>query len=765
MTARIDPNEEPRDRDEPASSSARPVPLPAEYERLALLHAVGRLLTDNKGLEVTWPLLLTALNGVMGLRTAVLITSFRGCEQRFTWSGPTAAPEDLRVAEEHAGKVLAFLNHAERDLAGDQGRQFITLPLLHGGRSVFGVLQLEGLQPLEERDVLLLNAVASELGTVVVGQYAWRQLGASVVNLPGSNRWLRKLLDLSSVALQSATLDEALPAVLRALCRLFGTDVAELVLLSDDPERGHPGREVKRASLGLPDAGSANGADELAIALRVAAAGCPMLFDEPRVLEQAGLTCPNAELCSIIAAPLRIAGRIAGVMWTATGKHPGFTRTELEVLDAVAEGLAPVIEHTRLLDEQRKLSTALAAQNDEIRRAQLERERMETRLQEVQRLESLGVLAGGIAHDFNNLLSVILGHATLGVGMLHNPEATRSSFGQIEAASLRAADLCKQMLSYSSRIRCERRLVALNQLLEDMTVLLRTSIQQGVHFHTELAPDLPTILADPSELTQLTMNLVINAAEAMEGGSGTVCVRTEVVHAKREQLEKLRMGVNLPEGDFVVLEVEDAGRGMNAATLDKMFEPFFTTKLLGRGLGLAVAFGVLRRHGAGLEVKSREGIGTSFRVWFPACTQPVAPVLVEPALHSRRRLHGRVLLVDDDDAVRETTALVLRDLGFEVRQARGGAEAIAFYAQEPAAFAVVVLDLSMPGLSGRQVFEALKAIRPDVRVLLISGFSEEQMTSTFPVDVAPAAFVQKPLRREALRAELERLLEGEPISE
>jgi signal transduction histidine kinase/ActR/RegA family two-component response regulator len=401
----------------------------------------------------------------------------------------------------------------------------------------------------------------------------------------------------------------------------------------------------------------------------------------------------------------------------------------------------------------------------ESRRAQLERERMEARLQEVQRIESLGVLAGGIAHDFNNLLSIILGHATLGVGSIHNPEVTHASFVQIEAASLRAADLCKQMLSYSSRTRCQRRPLALNQLLEDTTRLLRTSIQQGIRFHTELAPDLPAILGDSSELIQLTMNLVINAAESMESGSGTVLVRTEVVHGARDRLEKLRLGTNLTEGEFVVLTVEDTGVGMNAATLDKMFEPFFTTKFLGRGLGLAVAFGVLRRHEAGLEVKSREGSGTSFRVWFPLCSQPVVQVPVAPTPHPRRRLHGRALLVDDDDAVRETTALMLQDLGFEVHQAHDGTEAIALYAQDPEAFAAVLLDLSMPGLGGREVFEALKAIRHAVRVLLISGFSEEQMTSAFPPDVAPAAFLQKPLRREALHAELEKMLEVEPSSE
>ena len=249
--------------------------------------------------------------------------------------------------------------------------------------------------------------------------------------------------------------------------------------------------------------------------------------------------------------------------------------------------------------------------------AEEERQRMETRLRETQKLESLGILAGGVAHDFNNLLTVILGNTSLVETDLPEDSHARPLLQQVVSASWRAADLVKQMLAYAGRGQFVVSRVDLNVLIREMRDLLRTSLSRLVRFRLDLAESVPTILADPSQLRQVILNLVSNGAEAIGEQTGEVRLATGVLHAKRDDLARMYLAPELPEGDYVFLEVTDTGCGMDEATREKIFDPFFTTKFLGRGLGLAAVVGIVRSHQGAIQAESQPGQGSTFRVLLP----------------------------------------------------------------------------------------------------------------------------------------------------
>jgi two-component system cell cycle sensor histidine kinase/response regulator CckA len=320
--------------------------------------------------------------------------------------------------------------------------------------------------------------------------------------------------------------------------------------------------------------------------------------------------------------------------------------------------------------------------------------------------------------------------------------------------------LCKQMMSYSGRGDFSKHSIDLNELLRDEQRLLHSAIHHGVRLDFDLKAELPPVQGDPTQLRQLAMNLVINASESCELHKGTVLVRTGSTHATHADLQAARIGSHLPEADYVTIEVRDDGAGMSAATLDKIFEPFFSTKFAGRGLGLAVVLGIVRRHGGALQVDSAIGAGTTFRCWLPIAQERPAEATVRES-YVNVRGDGTILLVDDDDAVRETARLMLKSIGYDVLAASSGAEALSLFAQHGSSVRGVLLDLSMPEMDGRDVFRALLRAQPELKVLLMSGFDRREALRGFG-PVRPQGFLQKPLHLEVLRGALGKLLLGVP---
>jgi PAS domain S-box-containing protein len=379
------------------------------------------------------------------------------------------------------------------------------------------------------------------------------------------------------------------------------------------------------------------------------------------------------------------------------------------------------------------------------KREEKERLAFEVQLQHAQKLESLGLLAGTIAHDFNNLLTAVVVNVQLLRMQLRGDPGTTPMLDDIATASRRAADLCRQLFAYSGRGENVVGPLDLNELVTEMSSLLRVSISRKANLTVALDPTLSPIHADGTQLRQVVMNLLTNASDALGDGDGEIRLRTtrHQVHTRGE----------LPAGDYVAVEVEDTGCGMDAETQARIFEPFFTTKRTGQGLGLAAVLGIVRAHGGGIEVDSQVQAGTRFRMLLPAAPQAQpAPVIVATAAEPWRG-QGRVLLVDDEPALLAAGAKLVAHFGFEVVTAVDGLDALERY--EVGKFAMVIVDLTMPRVDGIETMRALRARDPHVKVVLTSGYDIRDMLPQLDRS-RPDAFLDKPFSIASLTDVLRR---------
>ena len=395
------------------------------------------------------------------------------------------------------------------------------------------------------------------------------------------------------------------------------------------------------------------------------------------------------------------------------------------------------------------------------KKADEDRQKLQLKMLEAQKLESLGVLAGGIAHDFNNLLTVILGNTSLA---REDPSAVNEALNQIEVASQRAAALCRQMLAYAGKGRFTIEVVDLNAVVEDTVQLLKLSISKNATIHFSLASEPLPVEADSSQVRQVIMNLVINASEALGGANGRIGIQTTTGTWTKDQLREGRLGQDLAPGDYVGLEVEDNGSGMSAETMSRIFDPFFTTKFTGRGLGLAAVVGVVRAHKGALFVKSTLGRGTTFRILFPRSQAKVNKPGSGPSTRSglNEKDQGTILVVDDEPHVRSVAGALLQRNGYTVAMAADGYEALALALAHGARFTAVLLDLTMPGLDGPGTLKELRLLNPTLPVLLMSGFSESDARKRLPGDPF-VSFLPKPFTADDLIQKLRELLRrGQP---
>jgi PAS domain S-box-containing protein len=381
---------------------------------------------------------------------------------------------------------------------------------------------------------------------------------------------------------------------------------------------------------------------------------------------------------------------------------------------------------------------------------------LERKLLETQKLESLGVLAGGIAHDFNNLLMGIMGNASLAVSDLPATAPAGEHVRQIEVAAQRAADLTEELLAYAGRGHFTVQPVDVNEILEEMGQLSRASVDKHTTLKHVLARDVPAVVADVTQLRQVVMNLVINAADAIGTKGGEITLSTGVVCTDRAILGETYLGGDLPPGEYVYVEVADTGCGIDAATIPRIFDPFFTTKSTGRGLGLAAVLGIVRAHQGALKIASTPLGGSRFRILLPAASR-AATRPAEPDIQgSERHVAKTVLLIDDDDEVRLVTAHMLERLGCHVLQACDGPEGLASFRNHANVIDTVLVDVTLPKMNGNQVFDEIRHMKPDTRVVLMSGYSEAETGC----GGKPTAFLRKPFRLHDLRSTIERGLAG-----
>ncbi len=408
------------------------------------------------------------------------------------------------------------------------------------------------------------------------------------------------------------------------------------------------------------------------------------------------------------------------------------------------------------------LSVFAARAEAELERRQTDEQRrqFEAQVQYAQKLESLGVLAGGIAHDFNNLLVGVLGFASLAREELAVDDAVQKHLAEIEIAATRAAELTHQMLAYSGRGHFVTERIAVGQLIEEMVQLLHASISKKARLEYDFPEELPEIAADPTQIRQVVMNLITNASDALEDGPGRILLRTSVFETA-VPIDADDIAVDpLSPGTYMCLEVTDSGKGMDEEVRKRMFDPFFTTKFTGRGLGLAAVLGIVRSHRGTISVSSRPRRGTTIKIYLPAenaggnvVERKLNP---EPARSNGDRRWNQddgasatVLFADDESYVRLLARRVLESAGLAVIEARDGEEAVRMFREHADLIDAVVLDLTMPGLSGEEVYREIRQLRADTRVLLSSGYSDDEVVGRLE-SLGAQGFLRKPYKADAL---------------
>jgi PAS domain S-box-containing protein len=398
------------------------------------------------------------------------------------------------------------------------------------------------------------------------------------------------------------------------------------------------------------------------------------------------------------------------------------------------------------------------------RQAKIERELLDRKMQETQKLESLGVLAGGIAHDFNNLLTAILGNASVARMKLPPDSPAHDCIEHINEATRRAADLCKQMLAYSGRGHFVVQTLDLGELVKQTAQMLQISINKKSELQYQLESGLPPVQVDATQLQQVIMNLVINASEAIGDHGGVIRISTGLVRVDLNYHGNNPQDPDLPLGDYVFLDVSDNGSGMSAETKARIFDPFFTTKFTGRGLGLAAVQGIVRGHKGAVQVESTLGAGTTFKLLFPAASgtrDSTKPMQGEanPAWQGM----GTILVVDDEAMLRTVVASMLPLLGFDCVLAADGCEAVEIFSADPSQFDLVLLDLTMPHMDGEQTLTELRRLQRDVCVVLMSGFNAQEAQVRFN-GKGLASFLQKPFTIATLSTTIHAALDGKTLA-
>jgi len=384
-----------------------------------------------------------------------------------------------------------------------------------------------------------------------------------------------------------------------------------------------------------------------------------------------------------------------------------------------------------------------------------ERKKSEDRLWQAQKLESITLLAGGVAHDFNNLLVGVIGNASLAREILPPGKALELLEGVIKSGE-QLAHLTRQMLAYSGKGRFVVEPLDLSGLIPEISELVQPSIPKKIELNFELEPHLPPIVADRGQIQQIFMNLVINAAEAIGRDAGVISVKTGLQVIDEAYIWRNPEVTELHPGEFVYLEIRDNGCGIDETTKAKIFDPFYSTKFTGRGLGLAAVSGIVRGHKGAITVRSRPGKGSCFTVLFPVTEHAIA---VSPvATHETNLLgSGTVLVVDDEELVRGVAKSILEQYGYHVLLADSGLAALDVFKRHPENITAVILDLSMPEMDGKEALLGLQKIRPSVKVVMASGYSESEVMKLFPGQHV-SGFLQKPFTSTQLAETLKRAL-------
>jgi CheY-like chemotaxis protein len=421
----------------------------------------------------------------------------------------------------------------------------------------------------------------------------------------------------------------------------------------------------------------------------------------------------------------------------------------------VRNHLAMKEQRDQLARQKEELEAALAeleAQNERQRVADAQKRVLEQQCQQAQKLESLGVLAGGIAHDFNNILAIIIGYCGL---TKIDYEKAENNISHIEKAAERAASLCRQMLAYAGKAQFIVTQVNMTALVEEMVTMLKATTKQNVAIISDLSANLPTLMGDASQLRQIVINLTINAAEAIGDAQGVIKILLTKRVVSVGQREKDHLGALIPAGCYICLEISDTGCGMDEETKQRIFEPFYTTKFSGRGLGMSATLGIITAHKGALQLSSRQGLGSTFKIYLPAQNSDAADQeTLRQVVHNPWQGSGTILLVEDEEQVMHVARAMLEELGFTVVEACNGKEALEMYRKYASDIMLVVTDIGMPVMDGYALFRELKTVNPLLPIIISSGYGDAEVNSRIArADIA--GLFSKPYNFDKMREVLQ----------
>jgi signal transduction histidine kinase/CheY-like chemotaxis protein len=644
-----------------------------------------------------------------------------------------------------------FVNDQSQDpdfiIAQPGTRQAIIVPLTDGDGQVLGTLAVESLDEpvLTQNDFTILTLLADQISVAIVNVRLFAEHMRAEQALRRQNEELAALHETTLSMMNRLGQTSLLEAIMARAAGLLGTTHGYLYLLDAATDQ-----LVVQIGIG-------EFADKIGFRVRRGEGLGGRVWEAGRsLLIEDYATWPDRLsdfdwLHTTIATPLRAGSEVVGVIGLALDEAGAtLAPSDVALIERFADLASIALDNARLY---------AAAQQElaERKRAEAEQIALERKLLEARQAESLGVLADGIAHDFNNLLQVIIGNVELANSEASNPHRARTSLNRITEAAQRAADLTRQLLAYAGKGRYMVERVDLELAMADALSQLRLVLPASIELRYNAATNLPTVQADVTQLRQAVMNLVFNSAEALGSSAGTITIEIGCEHIDPAQASAAKASADLATGDYVFIEVADSGSGMDPATQARMFEPFFTTKFTGRGLGLAAVQGIIRSHQGAIQVWSAPQQGTRVRFWLPCSSDICAQSDLSAGTVARVPASNLILVIDDEEGVRNVAARLLKRAGWTVLTAADGRSGIDVFQANGDAIGCVLLDLTMPHMSGEQVFHELRQISPDVPIILCSGYSEENATSRF-IGHALAGFLHKPFTPDELHKKVQRVL-------
>jgi signal transduction histidine kinase/CheY-like chemotaxis protein len=543
---------------------------------------------------------------------------------------------------------------------------------------------------------------------------------------------LESLVEISGELSRMQPLDSLLGRIAEACGRLVKTDWVGFRLVDGDE---------------LVVAGTLEGGTEMPVRRRlkigeslagqVAATGRPLLLRDPAshpsMLPEHAQAMRRLGYHGMLTVPARVGDRVVGVLSFLTRREEGFSTEDLAIATAFASHAAVALENSRLLHESRRAYDELA--------------QTQGQLEQAQKMDAIGRLAGGVAHDFNNLLTVILGRTDILLTQIKAEDPLRRGIALIQRTAGRAAELTKQLLAFSRKQVLEAVVLDLGVVITDMKEMLARLIGEDIALVTNLAATLGHVKADRGQIEQVVMNLAINARDAMPQGGQLV---VETANADLDD-EYVRRNVGSRPGPHVMLAVSDSGVGIPRELQRHIFEPFFTTKEQGKGtgLGLAPVYGSVKQSGGYIEVDSEPGRGTTFRIYLPRVDSASPAAERSPRAAAPTGGTETILLVEDEDGVRELARDILRSSGYTVLEGRNGAEGLLLGERHQGALDLLLTDVVMPRMSGRELAERMVSLRPELSVLYMSGYTDDAVIR-HGVLGSDTAFLQKPFTPAAL---------------